>query len=77
MGVLLGLARGGARFGVAYGLLAAGVVWSAAAIIAGNRAGELAGLGELVLGGLLFWLLVVPAGIARLLMEARQRRGRP
>ena len=73
----MGLARGGARFGVAYGLLAAGVVWSAAAIVAGNRAGELAGIGELVLGGLLFWLLVVPAGIACWLLESRQRRGRP
>lgn len=77
VGVLLGLARGGMRFGVAYGLLAAGVVWSASAIVAGNRADGMAGVGDLVLGGVLLWLLVVPAGIACLLMEHRKRQGGP
>lgn len=77
VGLLLGLARGGPRFGVAYGLLAAGIVWSASAIVAGNRADGMAGLGDLVLGGVLLWLLVVPAGIACLLMEYRKRRGGP
>ena len=77
VGVLLGLARGGMRFGVSYGLLAAGIVWSASAIIAGNRADGMAGIGDLVLGGVLLWLLVVPAGIACFLMEHRKRRGGP
>ena len=73
VGVPLGLARGGRRFGVAYGLLAAGIVWSASAILAGNRADGMAGIGDLVLGGVLLWFLVVPAGIACLVMEYRKR----
>lgn len=77
VGVLLGLARGGRRFGVAYGLLAAGIVWSASAIVAGNRADGMAGIGDLVMGGVLLWLLVVPAGITCVVMEYRERRGGP
>ena len=75
LGVSLGFARGGRRFGVAYGLLAAGIVWSASAILAGNRADGMAGIGDLVLGGVLLWLLVVPAGITCVVMEYRKRRG--
>ena len=46
VGVSLGFARGGRRFGVAYGLLAAGIVWSASAILAGSRADGMAGIGR-------------------------------
>ncbi|TVR20029.1 MAG: hypothetical protein EA387_12375 [Nitriliruptor sp.] len=77
VGGLLGAARGGMWFGVAYGVLAAGIMWSVSAIIAGNRADGLAGVGDLVMGGVLFWLLVVPAGIACLLLEYRKRRSGP
>jgi hypothetical protein len=76
-GVLLGAARGGKWFGLAYGLLAAGVVWSVSLIIAGSRADGMAGISDLVLGGVLLWLLVVPAGVACLLMEYRKRRSGP
>lgn len=76
VGAVLGPARGGTRFGLAYGLLAAGIVWSVAAISAGNRADGMAGIGDLVLGGALLWLLVVPAGIACALMEYRKRHRR-
>lgn len=51
--MLLGLARDGMRFGVAYGLLAAGSCGRASAIVAGNRADGMAGVGDLVLGGVL------------------------
>jgi len=74
VGALLASARGGTRFGVAYGLAAAGSVWAAASIVAGNRADGMAGMGDLVLGGVLFWFLVVPAGVAGLVMELRRRQ---
>lgn len=77
VGALLGAARGGKWFGLAYGLLAAGIVWSASSIIAGNRADGMAGISNLVLGGVLLWLLVVPAAVACLLMEYRKRRSGP
>ena len=77
VGALLGAARGGRRFGIAYGLVAAGLVWSGAAIVAGNRADGMAGIGDLVLAGVLFWFLVVPAGVAGLVMEYRRRQAGP
>lgn len=77
VGMAFAAARGGRWFGFAYGLLAAGIVWAASAIIAGNRADGMAGIGEVVLGGVLLWLLVVPSGLACVLMEYRKRRSGP
>ena len=74
VGALSGAVRGGSRFGVAYGLLAAGIAWSASSIVAGNRADGMAGIGDLVMGGVLFWFLVVPAGVACIVLEYRERR---
>lgn len=64
------------RWGLAtiYGLLTASLVWAAGAIIAGNRAHEMAGIPYLVAGGALFWFVSVPTAATALILELRRRR---
>ena len=63
-----------AGLAVAYGIVGAGAVWAAAAVVAGNMADGMAGIGPLVVGASVFWFLVVPAGSYAVLAELRRAR---
>jgi hypothetical protein len=78
-GLLVGVPLGrwrGRGLGIAYGLVAAGGVWTTAATVASYRAHEMAGIPYAVAASLAFWSVVVPAGLVALLVELRNRRER-
>lgn len=81
-GLLLGVsaavvARGKGRgkwLASSYAALVAGVPWTVAAIVMGNRAEGMAGIPYLVFGGALFWFFLVPVALSVGLQESARSR---
>lgn len=57
-----------------YAATSAGVTWATSAIVVGNRGDEMSGMFEIVVGGLLLWFVVLPAGLYVALAEWRAVR---